>query len=371
MKITRLRTQVVHLPIDPPIVTAILGSIRSADCVLTFLDTDEGLTGEGLVFSINNRRLSVIHDMVRQLEDLIVGLDPRMGGTLNARAWKELNFLGYEGVSIVGLAAVDNALWDLRGKAAGLNVAHLLGACRTAVPTYASGGLWLGSSIDELRREARSFVDRGFRAMKTRVGPTDPERMVARVAAVREAIGPDVALMVDANQQMSVKQAIRIGRMMEKLNLTWFEEPVICSRSRGRGGNPSGPRYADCLRGNGLYPSRNPDDAASRVMRRHDAGFATDGRPDGVPEGRTSVRGVPYSMFVASVSGNEPRPAGVSTRRFVAGAHAVVRENLSRAHRTRRQWRRDRAGPAGLGIQLRSRCDAAFRRLITAVPPRC
>jgi len=119
MKITRLRTQVVHLPIDPPILTAILGSIRSADCVLTFLDTDEGLTGEGLVFSINNRRLSVIHDMVRQLEDLVVGLDPRIGGALNARAWKELNFLGYEGVSVVGLAAIDNALWDLRGKAAG------------------------------------------------------------------------------------------------------------------------------------------------------------------------------------------------------------------------------------------------------------
>jgi L-alanine-DL-glutamate epimerase-like enolase superfamily enzyme len=233
MTITRLRTPVVRLPIEPAIPTAILGSIRSADCVLTFLDTDEGLTGEGLVFSVNNRRLSVILEMIRQLEDLVVGLDPRLGGTLNATAWKDLNFLGYEGVSIVGLAAVDNALWDLRGKAAGMNVAHLIGACRPAVPAYASGGLWLGSSIDELQNQARGFVERGFKAMKTRVGPTDPEGMVARVAAVREAIGPDIALMVDANQQMSVKQAIRIGRMMEPLNLTWFEEPVICHDHAG------------------------------------------------------------------------------------------------------------------------------------------
>ena len=233
MKITRLRTEVVHLPIDPPILTAILGSIRSADCVLTFLETDAGLVGEGLVFSINNRRLGVIHEMIRNLEDLVVGLDPREGGTLNARAWKELNFLGYEGVSIVGLAAVDNALWDLRGKAAGLNVAHLIGACRPAVPTYASGGLWLGSSIDELQKEAAGFVARGFRAVKTRVGPTEPEKMVARVAAVREAVGPDIGIMVDANQQMSVKQAIRIGRMMEELDLTWFEEPVICHDHEG------------------------------------------------------------------------------------------------------------------------------------------
>ncbi|WP_428535125.1 mandelate racemase/muconate lactonizing enzyme family protein [Rhodopila sp.] len=233
MKITRLRTEVVHLPIDPPILTAILGSIRSADCVLTFLDTDQGITGEGLVFSINNRRLSVILEMVRQLEDLVVGLDPRMGGAVNAKAWGELNFLGYEGVSIVGLAAVDNALWDLRGKAAGLNVAHLIGACRSAVPTYASGGLWLDASIDALQAQARGFVERGFRAIKTRVGPMEPERMVARVAAVREAVGPDIALMVDANQQMSVKQAIRIGRMMEGLDLTWFEEPVICHDHAG------------------------------------------------------------------------------------------------------------------------------------------
>ena len=233
MKIIRLRTQIVHLPIDPPILTAILGNIRSADCVLTFLDTDAGLTGEGLVMTINNRRLAPIHAMIDSLEDLVVGVEPRLGGSLNAQAWSSLNFLGYEGVSVIGLAALDNAMWDLRGKAAELNVSHLIGACRPAVPTYASGGLWLGSSIDELQREARGFVDRGFRAMKTRVGPTEPEKMVARVRAVREAVGPDIALMVDANQQMSVKQAIRIGRMMEELNLTWFEEPVICHDHAG------------------------------------------------------------------------------------------------------------------------------------------
>lgn len=233
MKITRLRTQVVHLPIDPPIITAIFPTISTADCVLVFLETDQGLVGEGLVFSINNQRLTVIHDMIRTLEPMVLGMDPRDGGSLNARAWRELNFLGYQGVSIVGLAAVDNALWDLRGKAAGLNVAHLIGACRPAVPTYASGGLWLSSSIDELQREAEGFLKRGFKAMKTRVGPTEPEKMVARVRAVREAIGPDIGLMVDANQQMSVKQAIRIGRMMEDLNLTWFEEPVICHDHAG------------------------------------------------------------------------------------------------------------------------------------------
>lgn len=223
-----MRTVAVNLPIDPPIGTGAQGSIRSAGCVLTFLDTDEGLTGEGLAFTLNNRRLSVIHEMIRQLNDLVVGLDPLMGGSLNVRAWQDLNFLGYEGVSIVGVAAIDMALWDLRGKAAGLNVGHLIGACRPSVPTYASGGLWQHYTIDELQREAAALVETGFRAIKTRIGPGDPREAVTRVQAVRDAVGPEVAVMVDAYQQLTVKEAIRVGRMLEPLNLTWFEEPVIC-----------------------------------------------------------------------------------------------------------------------------------------------
>lgn len=232
MKITKLRTEAVILPITPPILSA-FGTLATSGCVLCTLETDQGVVGEGLVFTINAARLGVVRAMVDSLAPLVEGMDVRLGGSLNARAWQELNFLGYEGVSIVGLAAVENALWDLRGKAAGLNVAHLIGACRAAVPTYASGGLWLGSSIDELQKEAAGFVAQGYRAMKTRVGPGDPRAMVARVRAVREAVGPDIALMVDANQQMNRKQAIRIGRMLEEIGLTWFEEPLICHDHEG------------------------------------------------------------------------------------------------------------------------------------------
>jgi L-alanine-DL-glutamate epimerase-like enolase superfamily enzyme len=94
------------------------------------------------------------------------------------------------------------------------------------VPVYASGGLWLSSSIDGLQREAADFIARGYRAMKTRVGNTEPHKHVARIRALREAVGPDIKLMVDANQQMTVPQAIRMGRMLEEFDLTWFEEPI-------------------------------------------------------------------------------------------------------------------------------------------------
>src|SRR5262245_58036641 len=157
MKITKLRTKVVHFPFDPPIDGG-AHILRSADCVLVFLETDAGVIGEGLVFALNKQRLVVIDEMIRSLEPLVVGLDPELGGSFSARAFRDIGFLGRSGVAVIGVAGVDNALWDLRGKAAGLNVARLIGACATVVPAYHSGGLWLSRSIDELQREAAGFV---------------------------------------------------------------------------------------------------------------------------------------------------------------------------------------------------------------------
>ena len=225
MKITKLRTSVVHFPFEPPIDGGAL-RLRSADCVLVFLETDAGLVGEGLVFALNNQRLTVINEMVRSLEPLVIGLDPELGGSFSARAFRDIGFLGRSGLAVIGVAGVDNALWDLRGKAVGLNVAGLIGACTTAVPVYHSGGLWIGRTIDELQREAADFVAQGWRAMKMRIGKPRAEDDVARVRAVREAIGPDIGLMVDSNQQLTVPRAIRLGRMLEEFNLTWFEEPI-------------------------------------------------------------------------------------------------------------------------------------------------
>ena len=257
MKITRLRTQVVHLPIDPPILTAILGNIVSADCVLTFLETDEGLIGEGLVCTINNRRLGVIHEMIRNLEDLVIGLDPNLGGGLNARAWKELNFLGYEGVSIVGLAAIDNALWDLRGKAAGLNVAHLIGACRAAVPCYASGGLWLSGSdrrsaeAGDALRAARLSRDEDT-GRPARAG-RDGRPRARDTRGDRPGHRPDGRRQPADDRQAGNPHRADDGGPEPDLVRGAGDLP----RPRRRGADRRGAGHADCLRRDGLYASRH------------------------------------------------------------------------------------------------------------------
>jgi L-alanine-DL-glutamate epimerase-like enolase superfamily enzyme len=118
------------------------------------------------------------------------------------------------------------ALWDLRGKLAGKSVARLLGLRRTRVPAYASGGLYLSRTVDELGVEAQSLVAQGFGAVKVRVGGASLDDDIARVQTVRDAVGPGVGLMIDANQGLSVDRALRLGRRLEGLNLVWFEEPV-------------------------------------------------------------------------------------------------------------------------------------------------
>ncbi len=231
MKITRLRTQVVDMPFDPPIGVGI-ATFRSATCVLVFLETDQGVVGEGLVFTFNRQRIKVLDEMVRSFEPLVVGLDPEMSGSFNLRAWADLRNYGWAGISVQGLAGIDGALWDLRGKLAGRNSACLVGACRKTVPLYHSSELWVTKSIDELQRIAAAQAKQGFRAMKMRlIG--DHRKDPARVRALREAIGPDVDLMADANQKMTVGDAIRLGRMLEEYNLTWFEEPVVAHDHAG------------------------------------------------------------------------------------------------------------------------------------------
>lgn len=225
MKITGLRTAQVVVPIDPPLRTSI-HRIESVGCVLVWLDTDEGLTGEGYCFSLSAVRLDVLQAMVESLAPHFIGRDPHDIEAIWQDMWRELNFFGHKGISIIGATPLDTACWDIVGKAAGQPLFRLFGACRDGIKAYASGGLWLSLSVDELVAQARSFVDQGFRAMKARLGKPSIEEDVERIAAIRAAIGPDIDLMTDANQGLTVDHAIRLGRRLEELDLVWFEEPV-------------------------------------------------------------------------------------------------------------------------------------------------
>jgi L-alanine-DL-glutamate epimerase-like enolase superfamily enzyme len=228
MKITRLRTRVAQLPVAKPFSTGRY-DVRSIDCVCVFLETDEGLVGEGMCYVTNGRRLKVLREMVASLEHLVVDLQLGQSGSFALNAFNDVRAFGRQGVSALAISAVEEALWDLRGKQFGVNVAHIFGACRTAVPSYVNS-MWLSSTIDELHREAEGLLKLGFRAIKMHVGLPDPNQDVERVRAVREMLGPDVALLVDAAQLIaSPKASIRLARRIEEFDIGWYEEPVMGS----------------------------------------------------------------------------------------------------------------------------------------------
>ena len=225
MKVTRVETLRLTLPLEPPISSA-LGVVERFGVIPIFLHTDEGITGESLLFTLNDVRTSVFAEMIDGLAPLVVGTEVGHATALFERLWGAIHFMGHTGVTIAGLSGLDSAFWDLSAKAANLPLYRMLGGARTTVPAYHSGGLWLSASIDELQRQAADFVADGFTAMKMRVTAHSFPAQAERVRRVREAIGPEVQLMVDANQGLDMSGAIRLGRMLEPFDLAWFEEPL-------------------------------------------------------------------------------------------------------------------------------------------------
>ncbi len=225
MKITKLQTQLVNLPLDKPIKTAI-HNMQSVGCVLVSIHSDEGLVGEGYCFALNAVRLKAFDEIVKSFAPMIEGQDADFIEGIWQNIYQSLNAMGRSGMTIGALAAVDTALWDLQGKASNKPLHRLFGACRDRVKTYASSGLWLSQDIDELCEEAQGFIDEGFQSMKIRLGKPTWQEDIYRVAAVRNAIGDRIELLSDANQSLSTKHAIRLGRELEAYDVSWFEEPV-------------------------------------------------------------------------------------------------------------------------------------------------
>ncbi len=132
-----------------------------------------------------------------------------------------------KGDYIAAMGSIDMAIWDLIGKALGLPVYKVLGVHNEKIRVYAAGGYYRDDkTIDDLVEEMAGYVREGFRAVKMKVGGEPFAVDVDRVRAVRDALGPDIDLLIDANNKWHAYEAIRFGRAVEKFNPFWFEEPV-------------------------------------------------------------------------------------------------------------------------------------------------
>ena len=200
---------------------------QSAICVV---DTDEGIQGVGEAFYFGGPAGVVATLIDDGLGPLVVGHDPFDSSVLWDRLYNWTRDQGQKGLTISAISAIDIALWDIKGKALGLPVYKLLGgAYRSRARAYATGlyePQGVASIVDALVEEAVTYRQAGFTGMKLKIGyglATD-ERYVR---AIREAIGDDIALMVDANHAYNTSEAIRVARVLADYDVYWFEEPVV------------------------------------------------------------------------------------------------------------------------------------------------
>jgi len=245
MRISDIRTIAVEVNLKQTVFDANY-TMATKPALLVEVHTDEGLVGLGEAAHFGGPMASTAQVIEHELKPYLIGEDPndieRLWERMHRRAYKHAR----GGIVIAAISGIDIALWDLRGKMANMPVWRLLGGYRKRVPAYATGGFYAeGKGVPELVAEMESYVEAGFRAVKMKVGRNSDiemsalrasnERGVAevslatdieRVAAVREAIGPDIRLAVDANGAWDVATAVKMGRAMEPFDIYWYEEPV-------------------------------------------------------------------------------------------------------------------------------------------------
>ncbi|HEX9088963.1 MAG TPA: mandelate racemase/muconate lactonizing enzyme family protein [Arthrobacter sp.] len=228
--IRHVKLSTARLPLAVPISDAKVFTGRQqpmTEVVFLFAEitTEQGHSGIG--FSYSKRAGGPAqYAHAKEVAEGIIGEDPNDIGKLYTKLLWAGASVGRSGVATQALAAIDIALYDLKAKRAGLPLAKFLGSYRDSVRTYNTSGGFLNASLDEVKARATVLLAEGIGGIKIKVGLPDSAEDLRRVAGIREHIGWDVPLMVDANQQWDRATALRMGRQLEEFNLIWIEEPL-------------------------------------------------------------------------------------------------------------------------------------------------
>lgn len=228
-----------------------------AEVVVVSVYTDGGVTGNGFASAPPGVGVLFRQIIENVLTPKIIGSDPQLTTELWDRMYHEaIPRRGGEGIVRVCIAALDMALWDIRGKAAGVPLSALLGGQRELIPTYANCAHHLPP--EALAERAAADVANGHKALKIRGtrGYVTPDEATERVRQVRAAIGPDIRLMVDVNGSWDVDTAIQQLKKWEPYNVYWLEEPVPPANIPGYARVRARRRYQYCRRRAACRPDR-------------------------------------------------------------------------------------------------------------------
>ena len=197
---------------------------------LVEIETDEGITGWGECFGPGNIALANKFIVEKVIQPLIKGENPTNKEYIWHKVYNSLRDSGQKGMPIQALSGIDIALWDILSKKANLPLYQLLGGkCNNQIPVYGYGMMLQKKPVEQLielfQKEAKEIKEKNFKAMKMKIG-IGPKDDLKLVKAVREVIGDDYKLMVDANHAYNLSDALHVGKGLDEMNIYWFEEPV-------------------------------------------------------------------------------------------------------------------------------------------------
>jgi len=217
--IAAIQTRMLRVPLARP-----WGAdVRDLGVVVVTVHDSHGAQGHGFSWTPSIGASAVRSLIDDDLTPFLLGSVADTSGWQSA--WEHVHEAGGGGVTTIALAGIDLALWDLRGKREGASLASLLGRSRESQPVYGSG-VNIHYSIDELQAQARRWVAAGYAGAKIKIGKSDLQEDLDRVAAVREIVGPDRALMVDANQRWTLPRAVEAAQALAAFDVAWLEEPL-------------------------------------------------------------------------------------------------------------------------------------------------
>ncbi len=236
MRITQLENQLLRVPLARPVGSGMEPGSRldHIDLLAVTLDTDAGHRGLGVAYSLAGGGRALRAIVEDDLRPLLLDEDPLDHERLGSKVYWRLQSIGRRGLVMQAYAAVDLALWDLKGKVAGQPLYKLLGGARQSAPVFSSDAGWLWMNPDEIVEAARPYLEQEMMGIKVQVGSKDPEADAERVSRVREVLGDDLWLAVDAGQRYDYATALSMGTFFEEeLGADWFEEPISCEDVEG------------------------------------------------------------------------------------------------------------------------------------------
>jgi L-alanine-DL-glutamate epimerase-like enolase superfamily enzyme len=224
-KITSLITGYYRVALPEALTDSTHGVMKDFELVTVRVrDSDEAL-GVGYTFTVGRNGGAIANILERDMAEIVAGKNPDQIEAVWDAVWWAMHYGGRGGPTVLALSALDMALWDMKAKKLGTPLWTLLGGFGDRVPCYA-GGIDLDLPLPQLIKQTDRNLDRGFRAIKMKVGRQRLSEDVERVAAMRSHLGQDFPLMVDANMRWTADEAIRAARAFAPYDPTWLEEPI-------------------------------------------------------------------------------------------------------------------------------------------------